>query len=106
MKIPKLKLNQLKDFFGKLPRFSGKHQFITALILIFSTLILGSIIFYKYSVLVEKKEPVVLEHPLLFNEKAFQEILKIWDEREKKFEEADFKKYPDPFQGTKIELTE
>ena len=47
-----------------------------------------------------------MEKPLEFNEKVYQDILKIWQEKEKKFEEANFKKYPDPFQGIKIESSE
>lgn len=99
MKIPQFKTKKIKDFFGKLPGILGEHQFIIALILIFFALILGGLSFYKFGVLAERKEPQILEKPLHFNEKAFQEILKIWEDRQKKFEETNLKEYPDPFRG-------
>lgn len=103
MKIPKFKTKEIKRFLGKLPRIVGEHQFITALILIFLALILGGFIFYQYSFLVEKKEIELREKPLYFQEKTFQEILKIWQEREKRLKETDLKEYPDLF---KPKLTE
>lgn len=102
MRIPKFKLDKIKEFLGKLPRILGKHHFFTLLVLIFLALILGSLIFYKYSILVEQEKPEVLEKPLQFKEKTFQEILTIWESRQKRFEEAELKEYPDLF----LELTE
>ncbi len=98
-RLKQIKLKKIKKFFGKLPRILGEHAFLTFLGLLIIALILGGIIFYKYNILAEKEKPEVLEKPLTFEEKTYQEILKVWQEKEKKFEETDFKAYPDPFRG-------
>jgi len=98
MKIPKFKIKEIKQFLKKLPRTLGKRSFLTFLGLLLIALIFSGFIFYKYSFLAEKEKLEVLEKPLKFNEKVYQEVLKIWQEKEKKFEEANFKKYPNPFQ--------
>ncbi len=95
----KLKLNKIKEFFKKLPRDLGEHSFLSFLGLLFLSLILAGFLYYKYDILVKKEEPEVLITPLKFKEDVFQEILKKWEEREKKFRDADFKEYsPNPFQ--------
>jgi len=106
VKIPKLKIKETRQFLKKLPRTLGEKSFLTFLGLLLIALIFSGFIFYKYSFLAEKGKLEVLEKPLEFNEKVHQEVLKIWQEKEKKFEEANFKKYPDPFQGIKIESSE
>jgi len=97
MKIPKLKLKKIKDFLKKLPRTLGERAFLTFLGLLLIALIFGGLVFYKYSILVEKAEPEISEIPLKFKEKTYQDVLKIWQEKEKRFEEADLKEYPNPF---------
>ena len=106
VKIPRLKIKETRQFLKKLPRTLGEKSFLTFLGLLLIALIFSGFIFYKYSFLAEKGKLEVLEKPLEFNEKVYQDILKIWQEKEKKFEEANFKKYPDPFQGIKIESSE
>lgn len=91
---------KIKKFFKKLPRILGERAFLTSLGLIIIALILGGVIFYKYSIFIQKFSSQTLmggEKPSQFNEKNFQEILKIWQEKEKKFKEADSKEYPNPF---------
>jgi len=97
MKIPKLKAKKITDFFRKLPRIAGEKSLLTFFILLFFALVVGCFVFYKYNSLVEKREREVSETPLKFQEKTYQDILKIWQEKEEKFEEADSKTYPDPF---------
>jgi predicted DNA-binding transcriptional regulator len=97
MKIPRLKIKEIKQFLKKLPRTLGERSFKTFLGLLLITLIFSGFIFYKYSFLAEKGKLEALEKPLKFNEKIYQEVLKVWQEKEKKFEEANFKEYPDPF---------
>ena len=97
MKIPKIKFNKIKIFFKKLPRILGENAFLTFLSLLFISLILGGIIFYKYSILAEKAEPPIIKKPLQFEEKIYQKILNEWEAREKRFKETELKEYPDPF---------
>jgi len=96
MKIP-LKFKKNKEFFKKIPRIFKKHIFLSFLIPFLLTLILGGFIFYQYSFLAEKLEPQIIEKPLQFEEALYQEISEEWQIRQKRFEEAEFKKYPDLF---------
>jgi len=103
MKKIKFKLPTLEDLIKqaakikKLPWILAEHTFLTFLFSFFLILVLSGLIFYKYSILVEKKEPEVLEKAFQFEEETYQEILKKWQEKEQRFEEASKKKYLDPF---------
>jgi len=97
MKISRIKLKKFKEFLKRLPRTLGEKVFFLFLGLLLLALIFGGIIFYKYSILAKKAEPKITEKPLQFKEKTYQKVLKIWQEREKKFQETDLKQYPDPF---------
>ena len=100
LKLPRIKLNKLAKItvlLKKLPRFLAANAFLISLGLILLTLIISGFIFYKYSFLVLQKEPGTSEKPLYFREKVFQDILKIWEARRKRFDEADFREYPDLF---------
>ena len=55
MKIPKIKTKKIKDSLKKLPRVLGENAFLAFLGLLVIALILGGLIFYKYSFLVEKE---------------------------------------------------
>jgi len=107
MKISLIKFDRVKKILKKLPRVLGEQAFLTFLVSLLLSLVFSGFIFYKYSVLVERKEPEIFEKPLKFKEETFKEILKIWEERQRNFEEAEFKEYPDPFRGPTLteELT-
>jgi len=104
MKIPKFKTEKIKQFFKKTPRVLGEHSFLTFFGLLLIALILGGLIFYKYSFLAGNEKPEVSEQPLKFKEETYQEVLKVWQEREKEFKEIDLKEYQDPFEEIKKEL--
>lgn len=95
--LKKTEFKKIGRFFRKLPKYLGENAFLTSLEFIFISLILGTLLFYKYSILPERKEPRVLEKSLLFDEKNFQEFLKTWQERQKKLEEVESKTYFHPF---------
>ena len=97
MKIPKIKTKKIKGFFKKLPQVLAERAFLTFLFLFLIVLIIGGIVFYKYDVLAKKAEPQILEKPLQFQEKTYQSVLRVWQEKEKRFNEADFQEYPNPF---------
>lgn len=98
-KIKKINLKKLRYFLGKLPRILAEKPFLTFLVLLLFFLILSSLIFYKYSILSDKAKPEISEKPLAFNEKTYNDILQIWQERKEKFEAADKKEYPNLFWG-------
>jgi len=97
LKLKQIKLKKIKYFLKKLPKNLGKRAFLLCLILLLISLITGLLIFYKYSFLTEKETPEISKGPLQFKEATFQRILEVWQEKDKKFEAADTKEYPDPF---------
>ena len=96
-RLKQIKLNKIKEFFKKLLRILGENPFLASLTFILISLILGSMVFYKYSVLVEEKKLETLIKPPLLEEEILKDVLKIWQDRQKKFDEAGFKEYPNPF---------
>lgn len=93
MRISKLELNKIKEVLIKLPRFLTKYAFLTFLGLFIIALLIGSFVFWKYNILVKKTVFQSTEKPLQFEEKTYQEVSKIWQERERKFKEANLKEY-------------
>lgn len=99
----KIEIQKIKKSLGplaKIPTTLAQHVFLTCLFLFLLSLILGGFLFYKYSILVKRKEPEFPSETLLLKEETHQEVLKIWQEHENKFQEADFKEYPDLFRET------
>jgi len=98
MKI-KERINKLKKSLGKVTLIITTHAFWACLVLFILSLAIGADLFYKYSVSAQSAEPESLEQAVFFKEKTYQKVLKIWQEREKRFQEADSKEYPNPFLG-------
>ena len=92
-----LKFKKIEVFLKKLPKILGEKAFLTYLGLLILALILGGFIFYQYNILAKKTEVQITEKLLRFEEEVYNKVLKIWQEKEEKFEGADLKKYPDPF---------
>jgi len=103
--IKKIKIGKLKEFLGKLPLVLAQHSFLTCLFLFFSALIFGGFLFYKYSFLAQKVEPELLS-TFLLKEKIYQDVLESWQRQEEKFNEADFKEYPNLFKEAVVFLEE
>ena len=97
LKLKKIKIKKIGSFLKKLPRILGERAFLTFWGLVILALIFGAIVFYKYNFLTKKSEPQVPESPLKFKEKIYEDVLKIWQEREERFKKADLKEYPNPF---------
>ena len=99
MKIKiKTGIKKVKEFLSRALVFLAQHVSFTCLLLFFLTLIFSGLVFYKYSILIQKKEPEISE-PFRLKEETYQEILKIWQRRKKRIEEADSKTYIDLFKG-------
>lgn len=97
MKLKKIKISQLKEKVGKLPRILAEKAFLTFLGLLFLVLILSALLYYKYIFSVERAKPEILDKPLQLNESAFQDVSNKLQDRAKEFQEAGFKNYPDLF---------
>lgn len=102
MKISKSELKKIKETLIKLPRVLGEHAFLSFLGLLFLSLLFGGFLFYKYDVLAKKERVEVFIKHSEFNEDGFRKTLKEWEEREKRFKEAESKEYPNPFQKSLI----
>jgi len=87
MKMPKIKTKNIKDFSKKIPKKLAVYAFLTFLgiLLIFS--IISVFIFYQNVTLAQRKEIEVSESPLGFDKIIYQQILDVWEQREKRFNE-------------------
>ncbi len=90
-------LKNLGSFLKKLPIVLGENAFLIFLGLLLLSLNFGGIVFFRYYTLSEKEVPQIIDGQLQFNNKAYQEILEIWEERDQKFEKTTLKEYVSPF---------
>ena len=101
IKIRKIKLTKIKNFFEKAPRALVQNPFLTFLALLFFALILGGIIFYFYIISIETPDKTDLEIETAFrlDNDTYQKILNEWQLRNGKFSEIDSKQYQDIFKA-------
>lgn len=92
-----MKLRKIGSFFKKLPRVLGENSFLTFLGLLFVSLVLGALVFYKFSFLVGKEKLEITEESLRFQEKTYQAVLDEWQKRDERLSEINLKLYSDPF---------
>ncbi|PJE69431.1 MAG: hypothetical protein COU98_02060 [Candidatus Staskawiczbacteria bacterium CG10_big_fil_rev_8_21_14_0_10_38_10] len=110
IKIGKINLKTLSRLVKNLAKTKkllwviGENAFLAILVFILFALISGSVVFYKYSYLVEKTEPEAGAKPFQFEEKVYQKIIAIWQRQEKNLEEVSNKKYSDLFREKKEEV--
>ena len=93
MKIPKVKTKKIKHFFKKIPKKLAVYAFLTFLGTLLIFFILSAFIFYQNVTLAQKKEIEVSESPLGFDETTYQQVLDVWEQREKRFNELNFEEY-------------
>ena len=79
----------------------AERAFLSFLILFLISLIFGGFIFYYYDILMNKKEVKAPVNSLQFEEKTYEDVLNIWQERERALEKTGTKKYFDIFQEIK-----
>lgn len=96
-RIRQIKLNTIKEFFKKIPGTLAEHAFLTSLVLVFISLIIGGLLFYQAAFLAKITELESREKIIKFKENLYQEVLEKWEAKEKRFKEAEIKEYPDPF---------
>jgi cbb3-type cytochrome oxidase subunit 3 len=97
MNLSRIKTKEIGESLGKLVFIMAEKAFLTFLGLFVIVLIFGAIIYYHYNILAKKEEAQTIKEPLQFQEKSYQNVSRAWQERERKFEEADQKEYPSPF---------
>jgi len=78
---------KIKIFLKKLPQLAAEHLFLSFLISFLLVLALGFFVFYRYSILTEREGPAISESQMSFDEQSYQELSKIWQDREKRLTE-------------------
>ena len=98
--MPKIKIFKLKNiraFLKKIPNILGENAFLSFLGLFILSLILGIFAFYKYLNIIEEEIPEGSGKQLQFKTETYNNILQVWEEKEKKFKATDSKIYINPF---------
>lgn len=95
MRIFKIEIKKIKNLFGKFGLLLIEKGLFTLMLIFFFSLILGIIIFFKYTHLSTTSAPG--KEKIKFEESLYKKVLEKWQENEKKFKEADFKEYPNLF---------
>lgn len=94
----KIKTDKIKQKLRKLPAALAWHPFLAFCVFLLISLIIGGLFFAKYVVFLKESEDSFTKN-LRFQEKVYEEVLDQWETREHVFEEADIKKYSNPFRG-------
>lgn len=76
--------------------FIARNAFGASLVVLLFTLILGTLVFYKYVILSQKTD-IKSSDSFQTKEKLYKEIADFWHKEEEMFQRADLKEYPDPF---------
>jgi cbb3-type cytochrome oxidase subunit 3 len=97
MKLPRIKTKDTGESLKRLLFILADKAFLTFLGLFFVALILGAVIYYQYNILAKREEAQAIKGYLQFKEGTYQNISRIWQEREKNFKGADSKEYLNPF---------
>lgn len=90
----KNRLARLVSFFKRLPWLWGEHVFTFFLAAIFLASVLGGLVAYKYTVLFQQRKPVLTSQLPSFDKESLQAMLRFWQERRQRFQDADTKSYP------------
>lgn len=103
MNLPRIKIRKTGELLKRLLLNLGERAFLVFLGLLVIALIFGTIIYYQYNILAKRGGVQITKEPFRFQEKTYQDISRIWQEREKRFEEADSKEYPNLFRVNQSE---
>ncbi len=74
------------------------HLFLSFFVVFIIALAVSGFFYYKYGFVAENKKIENPPSPFELNEKTYQEVLKVWQEKEKVFNMADDKDYPNVFE--------
>lgn len=91
--LVKIEFKKIKNLAKKI----AQKPLLTFLFLFFLSLFLSGLIYYQGIQSAEKKLKEKKEKAVEFDEKSYEEILKIWEEKERKFQNAESKEYLNPF---------
>lgn len=97
MKLSKIKFKKAYYALGGAIKTLAKNAFLTFMVIFLLVLLSGGIIFYKYSFLAERGKIEPREKPLVLKKDIYNHIIQIWQEREKRFQDAGLKSRVNPF---------
>jgi hypothetical protein len=98
MKIKlQVKFNKIQEPCKKACQAIAQHFFGAFLVVFVLVLVIGSIVFYKYSILAQKTEAPTFANQVQFDDDLYQKLLEICRGRGEKFQSLQTKEYPNPF---------
>lgn len=84
---------------GRAPVFITEHLLFSFFLVIFSVIFLTNLLFYKYFILSQKITPKIEQGQVVINDKSYNNLLKIWEEQDKKFQNSESKDYLNLFEA-------
>lgn len=97
MKLRKPDIKKTRKFFTRLPQTLAEKSFLSFLFLFMISLIFGVIVFYRHESSIKKASPKILEKTLQIEEKSYQEVLRVWEEKKERLNEIDSREYSNLF---------
>lgn len=95
----KCKIKNILGNLGKIPVFLAENLFFSFLMIIFLAVFLANLFFYKYYILNQEIKQEIEQGQHIVNEKSYNDLLKIWEEQDKKFQNSESKNYLDIFEA-------
>ena len=86
------KTKNILSHLGKIPVFLAGHFLFSFFVVIFSVIFLANLLFYKYYI---PNQEITRKAEVVINEKSYNDLLKIWEEQDKKFQNSESKNYLD-----------
>lgn len=78
---------------GKIPLFLSEHFLFSFFLVIFCVIFLANLLFYKYYILNQEITTISEQGQVVINEKSYNNLLKIWEEQDIKFQTSESKIY-------------
>lgn len=97
LKIDAAKTKALGKRLKGLPLFIGERAFLSIIVVILIELVVGGLLFYKYSVLPGNVKIEVSENAVNFNKDDYERVVNFWEERSSRGRDTENKVYSDPF---------
>ena len=99
IKISRIELKKIQNFFKKLPKVLVKNMFLGYLGFLLISFIIGFATFYYYSLSAEQSFEVSEEELLKFDRDTYQKVLEEWQKKNERFLQIETREYPNPFKG-------
>ncbi|KPJ55062.1 hypothetical protein AMJ47_02115 [Parcubacteria bacterium DG_72] len=95
---------KIKEFLLKIFWSTAKHAFFACLSLFVIAFFFGVWLFNKCNIITKTESFEGIQETFLLKHKIYKDVLNNWQEDEKRYEQADYKEYINPF--LREELTE